>query len=190
MNTETPVVIDIECFRYRNLEWVVKEIAVYGDYLDSMVFKAPYLFNTLETHVQKAFRWLTNNFHGLDWNSGDYPYERLQMFVDSIKLRYPNSTFYSKGFEKTVFLSRLFGRDFIDLESMKCPRYNQLSATDTRCTRNSSAHLDSDHCARKKVHKYANWLEKQLVKDGKSKSSLVKGFDNLSFTAFQSFQQC
>ena len=176
----TNVVIDIECFRHRNYEWIVKEIAVYGDYLDSMTFQPTQPFNTLPEKVQKAYLWLTNNFHGLDWNSGDYSYKRLPFFVESIKLRYPESVFFAKGFEKSVFLSKLFERQFIDLDDLRCPRLNQLSDCGSQCVKNSTAHSLSNHCARKKAHTFGIWLEKYSLKHGEFEGTVIEGIDNFS----------
>ena len=179
MITETPVVIDIECFRFRNREWIVKEIAVYADYLDSVVFQPPYPFQALPYNVQKSYSWLTRNLHGLLWNAGDYPHERLLSFVESIKLRYPNSLFYAKGLEKTSFLSRLFGRDFYDLEDFGCPRIDQLKTSNVYCRNSSFTHSSSTHCARKKVKAFGTWLQDYLFENGEPEDSVITGLNNL-----------
>ncbi len=181
MLTDTPVVVDIECFRFRNKEWIVKEISVCADFLDSIILQQPYPLSTLPLKVQKAFAWLTGNLHGISWSSGDYPYSYLQSYVESVKLRYPNSPYFAKGFEKCIFLSQQFDKQFNDLEDLGCPSVIHLPPPDTvSCVRNSLSHSLSFHCARKKSSALATWLQKE-VDNGNYECSLVQGLDNLSF---------
>ena len=161
MLNEKSIVIDIEYFRYRNQTWIIKEIAIYGDYLDSMVFLAPQPYYSLSENIRKSYSWITKNIHGLEWNSGDYPYCRMYLYIESIKLRYPNSIFYSKGFEKTIFLSDLFNRQFIDLDDIHCPKITNTSDNNTICK-----HSQSNYCARRKVVFYSSWLNTYLTENG------------------------
>ena len=151
---ETAVVVDIECFRFRNKEWTIKEIAICGDYLDSIILKPPHSFELLCPTVCKAYSWIAANLHGINWKFGQYPYERLQLFVESIKLRYPNSKFYAKGFEKCVFLESFFQKHFIDLDDLRCPKITDLPFAKTVCNQASIPHSYTHHCARKKAKAY------------------------------------
>lgn len=160
--TMNAVVVDIECFRYRKEEWIVKEIAVCGDYLDSIIVKPPYNMNMLDKSIYKAYRWLTSNLHHLDWDSGDYSYSQLVNFINSIKLRYPNAQFFTKGFEKRAFLEQIFKAVFIDLDDLNCPQIKDLTNQNEKFTcphTKSNAHSESNHCARKKVKYYSDWLK-------------------------------
>ena len=181
MNSEISVVVDIECFRYRNQEWVVKEIAVSGDYIDSISLQEPYPFDKLPPHTQKAFTWLSNNLHGMPWSSGQYPYKRLDLFVQSVKLRYPNSLFFAKGFEKCVFLKSLFENEFHDLDDLGCPRIDQLKYKGVPCMIYTKAHSLSSHCARKKVDVFGVWLRNYLFDNGELEGSVSERFNNLTF---------
>jgi hypothetical protein len=163
---EAVVVIDIECFQHRNQACVVKEMAVYGDYLDSIVFREAQPFHTLPFIVQKIYSWLTNNLHGLSWHTGDYPYDRLLSFVESIKLRYPKSFLFAKGLEKSKFLSRLFERDFYDLNDFGCPRIDQLKHSNIYCRSSSPARSSGTHCARKKANAFGIWIQKYFAEHG------------------------
>ena len=179
MNIETPVVIDMECFRSRNRQWIVKEIAVYGDYLDSVILQKPYPFQTLPCNIQKSYSWLTNNPHGLCWNAGNYPYDRLPSFIESIKLRYPKSLFYAKGIEKGKFLSDLFDRDFYDLEDLGCPRIDQLKTSNIYCCNSSLFHSSGTHCARKKAKAFGSWLQNYILENDELEDSVIKGLHDL-----------
>ena len=181
--TEPHVVVDVECFRYRNYEWIVKEIAVYGDCIDSIYLREPYPFSNLPPVVQKQFRWFTARLHGMTWNSGRYPYERVYSFVESVKLRYPNSCFYAKGLDKCNFLTRLFGKEFHDLEDYGCPKYDILEqVTGSYCTEYPLIHWKNKHCARKKVKAFGSWLAGYLVDSvhGELENELIEGLDDLA----------
>jgi hypothetical protein len=129
--------------------------------------------------VQKSFTWLTNNLHGLRWEGGQYPHDRLSWFVESIKLRYPHSLFFAKGFEKCVFLSRLFNREFTDLEDVNCPKISELETLDICCGNPFSIHSNSGHCARKKARAFAIWLQKYLKEHDESENTAIKRIDDL-----------
>ena len=181
MLEESAVVVDIECFRYRNKEWIIKEIAICGDYLDSITVKPPHALDLLSPDVCKAYTWITKNLHGMHWNSGDYPFNRLALFVESVKLRYPNSKFYAKGFQKCVYLKELFHREFIDLDDLNCPKITNLFFSKVKCNKLSVFHSQTHQCARRKAKCYKDWLDKYFVENGMHESELVKDFDNITF---------
>ena len=58
MLKERSVVLDLEGFRCRKNKSIVKE---------SLIFLPPASFNSLPKSDQKAYNWLTNNLHGIDW---------------------------------------------------------------------------------------------------------------------------
>jgi hypothetical protein len=179
---ESRVVIDIECFRFRSKPWVIKEIAVSGDYLDSIVLKPPYALETVNTFVKKAYAWITLNLHGLQWDSGEYKYERLEMFVQGLNLRYPQSQFYAKGSEKCMLLEKLFQRSFIDLDILDCPKITELCYLKVFCGGNQSlSHSQSHHCARKKAKCYKDWLVRTYSYDGGLyESEFIKDLDHIT----------
>ena len=170
---DTPVVLDFEGFRYRNKEWIIKEIGVAADYVDSLIFKEPFSLETLPSEVQRAYKWLTQNLHGLNWTNGDYSYDRLTLFVESIKLRYPQSIYYAKGHEKTVHLSLLFSKNVQDLDEIGCPKVENLPNTITTCSNKSQLHSYQNHCARQKAEAFSIWLA-NYNKNDKSENSNFK----------------
>lgn len=164
----TPVVIDIEYFHHRHHEWVVKEIAIYGDYLNSITLKPPFPLHALEETACKSYAWATSNLHHIHWNSGEVPYDQLYTFTEGIKLWYPTSEYYSKGFEKCVFLGFIFGKRFNDLDDLKCPKLENLviGMNKVSCSGNTAAHSMSGHCARQKAFYYSVWLKNYLQQNG------------------------
>ena len=181
--TDPPVVVDMECFRYRNYEWIVKEIAVYGDFIDTISLREPYPITNLPPAVQKQFRWYTIKLHGMTWNSGRYPYERLYSFVESVKLRYPNSCFYAKGHDKCLFLSRLFNREFHDLEEYGSPKYEDLEKViGSYCPEYPLIHWKNSHCARKKAKAFGSWFSSYIADSnhGELENELIQAFDDIN----------
>ena len=156
----SPVVVDLECFAFRSTEWVVKEIAICGDYLDGIVLKPPYPFHEIQPLAKPAYKWITKHLHGLQWDDGHYPYDFLYDFVQSVNTRYPHSTFYTKGLEKKTFLSNLFNRSFTDLNDLNCPKIGDLDYKYINCKQ--SVHLHNNHCAVKKAKAYHTWLQNHL----------------------------
>ena len=104
----------------------------------------------LSPAVCKAYTWITKNLHGLHWDSGVYPYEKLALFVESVKLRYSESTFYAKGLEKCIYLETLFQKPFINLDDLGCPKITSLAHYNVQCGQLSVGHSQTHHCARKK----------------------------------------
>ena len=150
------VVVDFEGFRYGKNEVVFKEIGVYGDFLDSLIFQPPYPIETQTNRVQKQYKWLTTNLHGIPWDSGTVPYNKVHNFVQSINLRYDDATFYAKGHEKTKWLSSLFQRQFYDLDALGC----KIKPNDEgSCKFESSHHSTGIHCARRKALAYGLWIQ-------------------------------
>lgn len=178
---EVPVVVDIECFRYRNSEWIIKEIAISGDFVDSISLRPPFDLNQLSSAVEKQFRWITVNLHHMPWNSGRHSYDRLKLFVESVKLRYPKSCFYTKGCQKREFLSKLFDKEFHNLEDLGCPKYEELEKTSgTYCTEYPLIHHDNIHCARKKAKAFGSWLKAYFNDNELFENEFVKRFDNIA----------
>ncbi len=174
------VVIDIECFRHSALDWIVKEMAVSGAYLDSMSFKEPISFEELSKPARRSHAWVTANLHGIPWYSGQYEHDRLYSYVESIKLRYPGARFYAKGEEKCEFLNRLFKKKFHNLDDVGCPRVDQLNTSDfTYCPSYPLIHSKNLHCARRKANAYANWLNGD---NGECEDSLVSSVGDLNIS--------
>ena len=108
MLSSKTVVLDVEGFRHRKEKFIVKELGVCTeDYLDCVSFLPPTSYSELTTQQKQSFSWLTRNLHGIEWETGNYPYIYLTQIIQSVRLRNPGSIFYAKGEEKVKFLSDL-----------------------------------------------------------------------------------
>ena len=74
MLEQKQVVLDFEGFKYKRNEFVLKELSVCCDFLDTIYLLPPINFNQLSTDEKKAHTWVTRNFHGIDWSEGEHNY--------------------------------------------------------------------------------------------------------------------
>ena len=184
-----PVVLDIEGFRQKKSGFIIKELYVCShNYSDTVSFLPPSSFNILSSSEQKSYQWVSKFLHGLAWESGDYPYCYLQQIIQSIKLRFPFAGFYAKGTEKADTLKKLFQRDVINLETLLCPKVENLKLYRdipicelhaVSCPRRQR----SRHCASKKAKLFYQWLTNESS-FGKTNSispssEFVSKFDSL-----------
>ncbi len=175
--TTTSVVVDVECFRYRNQKCIVKEIAVAappqssttttaGVEIDSISLKPPTAFDKLSRSEQKSCEFYSNKLHFMKWESGSCDYDKLYVFVKLIKQKYPNADYFAKGLEKCEFLEDLFksSHPFTNLDDLGCPKVDKLLAGDntTMCCPNyPNEHGGTNHCAFKKAFAFSKWLLKK-----------------------------
>ena len=121
------VVLDFEGFLYKKSGFIIKELAVSTEsYCDTVSFLPPTSFNILSSSERRSYSWVSKYLHGLNWESGDYPYCYLQQIFDSIALRFPLATFHAKGTEETGTIQKLLKKDVINLEILLCPKIANL----------------------------------------------------------------
>ena len=79
------VVIDFEGFRFFNQPFTVKELfsQCFG-YNDTILLEPPFPIHLVSVKAQKVYAWVTNNIHGLNWDSGNYDYLFLYCFFLSL----------------------------------------------------------------------------------------------------------
>ena len=126
-------------------------------------FPTPSSFNILSLSEQKSYQWVSKFLHGLAWESGDYPYCYLQQFIQIIKLRFPFANFYAGGTEKADTLKMLLQNNVINLETLLCPKVENLKLDRdipicdlhaVSCPKRQR----SRHCATKKAKLFYQWL--------------------------------
>ena len=57
---------------------------------------------------KKTYAWSTDNQHGIVWEAGSCDHTFIFNFCNALKLRFPNSTVFTKGTEKCTFLRNFF----------------------------------------------------------------------------------
>ena len=97
LSTKT-VVLDVEGFGHRKEKFIVREFEICTeDYLDCVSFLPPKSYIELTTQQKQSFSWLSRNLHGIEWDTGNYPYIYLTQIIQSVRLRNPGAIFYAKG---------------------------------------------------------------------------------------------
>ena len=121
----TAIVVDVECFNND----IIKEMGVYKD---GVVTGYSFLPPANVDHQNKSQDdWLTKNLHFINWDSGTYSYEILEDIVQEFVLL-ENVEIFAKGLEKCEFLSKIFNKQFTNLENFGCPKVIDLSFVDEK----------------------------------------------------------
>ena len=179
MLSSKTVVLDVEGFRHRKEKFIVKELGVCTeDYLDCVSFLPPTIYSELTTQQKQSFSWLTRNLHGIEWDTGNYPYIYPTQIIQSVRLRNPGAIFYAKGEEKVKFLSDLLECSIIDLNSLAFPSISVNYFTQNCQNHSKGKNVFNKHCAKEKAIFYFNWLTNERGID-ESGSTLVTESKNL-----------
>ena len=98
------VVVEFEGFQLSPYDFIIKELAFYVvdfGYHGRWNFLPPFPWNELSVKNKKTAAWLTQNYHGLRWESGDLPYSSSELILTYLLTSY--NTIYTKGLEKLFF---------------------------------------------------------------------------------------
>ena len=179
MLSSKTVVVDVEGFRHRKEKFIVKALDVcFEDYLDCASFLPPTSYRELTNQQKQSFSWLTRNLHGIEWDTGNYPYIYLTQIFQSIRLRNPGAKFYAKGEKKVKFSSDLLESFIIDLNSLACPSISVNYFAQNFQNHSKGKNFRNKHCAKEKASFYFNWLTNER-RNNESGSALVTEFNNL-----------
>ena len=179
------VILDFEGFRHKKSGFILKEISVQSKYFsDTILVRPPTNFSELTNSEQKSHSWVSKYLHGLDWNSGDYPYYFIDTYFVLLLVRFPSAVFYAKGKEKCDKLSHLLNKPVHNLEDLNCPKIEELSARSdlSACdfhSKRTPQRQRQRHCANKKATLFLNWLENNFNETVSSSSEFIAKFDNL-----------
>ena len=164
MLTPEVVVLDFEGFRHKESGFIIKELSVCSNnFSDTILFLPPVSYNSLSAGDKKSHQWVSKFLHGLSWNSGTYPYCFLSQIIIAIKLRFPSGKFYAKGKEKTESLQTLLQKEVIDLDTLLCPKVEEIPTPIQlfTCALHSFYLPEKQkkrHCAKRKAQLYFYWL--------------------------------
>ena len=123
------MILDFEGFRYKKMGFIIKELSLCSiNYSDTFLFLLPVSYNSLSASDRRSHKWVTKLLHGLYWNSGTYPYWFLSQTFVAIKLRFPLGKFSAKGKEKTESLQILLQKEVLDLETLLCPKVEDIKS--------------------------------------------------------------
>lgn len=154
-------VVDIQGFKKPIDEFVLKEFAVLPVHDKTMqplafIFQPPSSWGSLPVKYRCINSWLTRNFHGLPWDSGDIPYEAAKEIIGNILLH--ASTIYVKGKEKKEWLANFIGESthVVNVEEIDCPSLMELRQKSHPTI--YPHHHEKINCAGENVKLLRNWV--------------------------------
>jgi hypothetical protein len=163
------VICDIQGFRGFRNEFIIKELAFLstsGGKAQTYIFKSPYQLAVLPEIQQKVASWVKRFVHGIDWNEGYIPYQELKNVIDRVLRNY--KTVLVKGLEKKMVIENIMSDksiNVIDMESMCCPKINDLKksiGSFRMCFYHSKS---TDQCANENVRVLLTWYSNVYLKN-------------------------
>lgn len=171
-------IVDVQGFKKPNNDFVFKELAILPLQLDAQplvfLFEPPCAWNTLPGRYKSENRWLTHNYHGIDWAAGDVPYDEVPSLLQGI-LR-GASAIYAKGLEKKTWLEK-YVLNVENLEDFNCPSLKKLDTKLLNVCKHHTIHCEN--CAAKNVKILQEWF---LEPSNRYISAAVKGIDEVDST--------
>ena len=112
-------VVDLQGFKQSGNDFILKELAILPLNEDSeplvFLFKPPFDWKRINDKYRKENLWLKHYYHGIPWNSGDYPYTEIGNILRSTL---HNSTkIFVEGSIKKEWLKR-FRFNVIDISEI------------------------------------------------------------------------
>lgn len=158
-------IVDVQGFKKPIDEFVLKEFAVIEVKSDkaaqplTLLFQPPCAWSALPAKYKSMNSWLQRNYHGMDWTSGDIPYEAAGTIIRSI-LKHAR-TIFVKGLEKKRWLARLMeisSESIVDLETLDCPSLRKLQTISPVIGCSHHSNTPKYSCADANVKSLKNWL--------------------------------
>nr|CAH7717117.1 unnamed protein product [Callosobruchus chinensis]CAH7732130.1 unnamed protein product [Callosobruchus chinensis]CAH7739362.1 unnamed protein product [Callosobruchus chinensis] len=155
-------IIDVQGFNYGSNTFICKEIAIIniktGVYRCKLV-NIPICFKLLNITVQKHMKWLSYNYHGLEWSSDHKDHLNYEQLSDFIKNVVKNEIVFVKGVDKKVWLERFVTNQIIDLHNEGCPNLVKLKMIykSVHCNQHLFNHLS---CALENVTLLHHWYNR------------------------------
>lgn len=100
-------IVDFQALKQPINKFVVKELAIHRvgctDEPKVFFFRPPFDWDFLPARYKAENKWLDRNYHQINWNYGDYPYECIETIL-YLEL-FEAEAIFVKGREKLVWLS-------------------------------------------------------------------------------------
>lgn len=146
------IVLDIQCFKNNLNSYIIKEVTAISLESGTLMFHhivcPPYDHRLLSQDKQRESYWLTKYFHGLEWHSGDIPYDIvLEKIRDLVNNTSSTTTVLVKGCEKTEYIKSIVSEycNVVDLDSLGCQSLDSLNNLFTNDTLRCSHHKSGNH---------------------------------------------
>lgn len=152
-------IVDLQGFKVPIDEFVPKEISIVEVGSDkkplTLLLEPPTTWDALPDKYKTMNGWLTRNFHGIPWDSGDVSHDAARVIICAI-LQHAR-TVYVKGLEKSLWLRRFTSMEIDDMEDLGCPSMRKLPKISCGCPHHS--YNAKYNCANENVICLKNWLK-------------------------------
>lgn len=118
-------IVEVEGFQIFK-DFYVKELAFYNPSTCNTwlgLFKAPFDKGILKKKGLKCIDYCIENFHGLRWEQGDFPYSAIYPIISHFA---HNAILYTKGLDKCRWIQQFTTAPVINLEQLGCPPAQEL----------------------------------------------------------------
>ena len=158
--TDMEYVIDVQGFKRAYNEFIFKELAIIplGEDVQPTVylFGPPHDWNFLAPRYKCENNWLTRNYHEINWQDGEIPYEEFEEILKS-SVRGAGKI-YVKGLEKQKWLKNIISR-VCNIEDLDCPSLSKLHGEkDSPCSQHNLYICPNSNCAVRNAIALKRWL--------------------------------
>lgn len=122
-----PLILDVQGFKVERNKFIVKELAAYNGYKTAhYIFKPPFSIKLLPPDLEKQVKWLTHNYHCINWNEGHTPFYNFGNIIR--ELVETEEIIYVKGKEKVSYIKEYSPKPVYELED-----HPPLQFSEPRC---------------------------------------------------------
>lgn len=149
--------IDVQGFKHSS-KFILKEVYIMTDTERFHAFiKSPFPFKQTNPNDRQEINWLTNNYHGIQWNRGNIS---LKSFLNLVKPSIEGKAILCKGDEKMKWIEEIFNGVIAhceNLEGLGCNlKLHAINRNDKNCL--CPHHRGMNHCAVVNVIALKNWI--------------------------------
>lgn len=166
-------IIEFQAFRRNNNNYIVKELVIL-DLLTFMVypflFKPPCSFNKLNAKTRKTNKWLTQNFHHIDWNDGYTNLRDLQNIMYHFCSKF--TRLYTRGLEKRNWIQQYSTTPVFDVKIDKTFKYEMNDV----CILTKSEKHSHYQCAMVNAYRLASFLQPTALLCGGGSGGGIEGY--------------
>ena len=153
-------VVDFQAFKTLDNYFIIKELCIVNVdknyYIHVMVKPYTSYANLHNNEFKKRINFLTNNVHGILWNSG---YVNEEVAIDLLRNNLKNArTVYIKGSERVEFLRDVLYQYDVRVKDLDIFNFRGIDEMEFPCCNYTYRHCQL-RCAKRKALAYAYWLQ-------------------------------
>lgn len=142
--------VDVQGFKNNSNKFILKEIAVLtnnSSFHD--VIRSPFSIEHLNAKQKKQTKWLTNNYHGIDWNDGTLSMTKLRKIIEPMLHQ---KVIFVNGSEKIQWIRFILG-----------DKKNRIKILDLNCVNQTRKYKNKRICKKHSIENFCCALENVIV---------------------------